>query len=99
MLKCKECGKIYDVNEVVYSEEKGKYICNKCGDDLTEFETLYNVGDKVSYLDISGDKKSGTILEVDSTDIYEWNKVIKPLYLITNSPSLRSEEDILRVIR
>ena len=57
--------------------------------------TKYKVGDKVFYLDITGDEKVGTINEVLATDVYKWNKEVKPLYLLSSSPYYRSEDEIL----
>lgn len=94
MLKCKVCGKSFEVKEVKLNNETEMYVCNKCNSDLVEFETAYNVGDKVIYIDIYGNEKDGTVLEIDSTDINDWNDEIKPLYLITGSPYLRSEDEV-----
>lgn len=55
----------------------------------------YNVGDKVTYLDMHKVVKSGTIEEVTQTEVYDWCKEPKALYLITNCPYLRYEEEII----
>lgn len=55
----------------------------------------YKVGDKVDYLDIHKAVKSGTIEEVTQTEVYDWSKEQKFLYLITSCPYLRYEEEII----
>lgn len=55
----------------------------------------YNVGDKVIYLDIHKAVKSGTVEEITQTEIYDWSKEPKALYMITHCPYLRYEEEII----
>lgn len=55
----------------------------------------YNVGDKVKYLDLDKKVRYGTITEATHTDIYDWNKEEKPLYMINTCQYFRFEEEIL----
>lgn len=52
----------------------------------------YNVGDKVVYLDVHKELSVGTISSIEKT-----NDGSKNLYLLSTSPYLRCEEDILEI--
>lgn len=91
-VRCNECL------EVMVKEEVGtENVCPRCKktDCLEDFETKYNVGDKVVYLDIHGDENVGTINSITCTQILDWNKESKPLYWISNYQYLRAENEIL----
>ena len=53
-------------------------------------EFLYKVGDRVYYFDNMKELKVGTIKEIEKT-----NDETRNLYLLTNYPYLRYEEEIL----
>ena len=61
-----------------------------------EIVPKYKVKDKVVYLDIKGVQRVGVITNVLQTDVYDWSKRAKPLYIIDRCKPLRSENDILR---
>lgn len=93
-VRCNECL------EVMVKEEVGtENVCPRCKktDCLEDFETKYNVGDKVVYLDIHGDENVGTINSITCTQILDWNKESKPLYFVGRDAYVRTEEEILRL--
>ena len=57
--------------------------------EVNSMEPKYNVGDKIVYLDIFKEYKTGVIKEIDLS------KDKRNLYLIYNYPYLRYEEEIL----
>ena len=91
-VRCNECLEVM-VKEEITTEN----VCPKCEktDCLEDFETKYNVGDKVAYLDIHGDEKVGTISSITCTQITDWNKESKPLYFVGRDAYLRAEDEIL----
>lgn len=93
-VRCNECLEVMVKEEVVTEN-----VCPRCKktDCLEDFETQYNVGDKVVYLDIHGDEMVGTISGITCTQILDWNKESKPLYFVGRDAYVRTEEEILRL--
>ena len=71
------------------------------GLDAIDFEmevaAKYNERDRVVYLDVDGLEKVGTISVVSKTDVHPWCTEAKPLYMLSTSPCLRGEEDIIEL--
>lgn len=57
----------------------------------------YKVGDRVKYIDRDKTKRTGNVLAIEQTDVYEWNedKEREYIYTLSSTDFLRTEKDII----
>ena len=70
------------------------------GKESLKTEPKYKIGDRVKYIDIGNARRTGNIIEIILTDVYEWNKDEEQryMYLLTSSPYYRYEDEVLKVV-